>query len=217
MGHIIAEQPDMLKDSVYNAIRTRIITQDLPPGSRINEKQFMDEYGIGKTPLREVFFRLQYDGLIRRFPRSGTIVAPLDFGELRDAAEIRLALEGLVGDLAAKLITVEQLEAMRRHTDLLERTSREGVHAEYVITEAQLHGMLYAATRNEKLRQTITEQQSLFSRIWFSIERTPGDLEPQVADWRNICAALAERDARRVVQINKQHFKTFYNHLKAIF
>ena len=106
MGHIIAEQPDMLKDSVYNAIRTRIITQDLPPGSRINEKQFMDEYGIGKTPLREVFFRLQYDGLIRRFPRSGTIVAPLDFGELRDAAEIRLALEGLVGDLAAKLITV---------------------------------------------------------------------------------------------------------------
>ena len=217
MQQIASEQPEMLKDNVYNAIRTRIITQDLPPGARINEKRFMEEYGIGKTPLREVFFRLQYDGLIRRFPRSGTIVAPIDFVELREAAEIRLALEGLVGDLAARLITAEQLEAMRRHTGLLERTSREGVHAEYVVAEYQLHGMLYEATRNEKLRQTITEQQSLFSRMWFSVERTPVDLEPQVRDWQDICDALASRDARRVVQINKQHFKTFYNHLKAMF
>ena len=212
-----AEQPDMLKDNVYNALRTRIITQELPPGARINEKKLMEEYKIGKTPLREVFFRLQYDGLIRRFPRSGTIVAPIDFGELREAAEIRLVLEGLVGDLATRLITAEQLAAICRHTDLLELTSRSGVHAEYVITESQLHGMLYAATGNEKLRQTITEEQSIFSRMWFSIERTPGDLSAQVADWRNICAALAERNARRVVQINKQHFRTFYNHLKAMF
>lgn len=217
MRNIFIDRPDMFKDNVYNSIRTKIITQEFPPGARINEKQLMEEYGIGKTPLREIFFRLQYDGLIRRFPRSGTIVAPIDFGELREAAEIRLALEGLVGDLASKQITFEQLEAMRRHTDLLEQTARGGVHAEYVITEAQLHGMLYAATRNEKLRQTITEQQSLFSRIWFSIERTPGDLAPQVDDWRNICDALAERDARRVAQINRQHFRTFYNYLKSIF
>lgn len=217
MPYIATEQPELFKDNVYNAIRTRIIVQDLPPGARINEKQLMDEYGIGKTPLREVFFRLQYDGLIRRFPRSGTIVAPIDFGELREAAEIRLALEGLVGDLAARLISAEQLAAMRRHTDLLEHTSREGVHAEYVMAESQLHGMLYAATHNEKLWQIIAEQQSLFSRIWFSIERTPGDLAPQVEDWRNICNALAVRDARLVSKINKQHFKTFYNHIKALF
>ena len=57
MPYIATEHSELFKDNVYNAIRTRIIVQDLPPGARINEKQLMDEYGIGKTPLREVFFR----------------------------------------------------------------------------------------------------------------------------------------------------------------
>lgn len=207
----------MLKDSVYDSIKTRIIVQELPPGSRINEKELMEEYNIGKTPLREIFFRLQYDGLIRRFPRSGTIVAPIDFVELRDAAEVRLVLEGLVGDLAARNITAEQLSALHKHIDLLEETTKGGVSDKYVITESELHQMLYSATCNNKLHQTIIEQQSVFARMWFSIERTAPDLSGQVRDWRNIYAALLARDAKRVVQLNKQHFKTFYNFLKTMF
>lgn len=207
----------MNKDEVYDSIKTRIIIQKLQPGSRINEKELMEEYGIGKTPLREVFIRLQLEGLIRRFPRSGTIVAPIDFGELREAAEIRLALESLVGELAAKHITDKQLAVLKKHIDLLEKTSREGIQDKYIITETQLHFMMYDATRNNKLKQTIAEQQGIFSRMWFSIDRSAADLVPQVTDWRNIYKALQKRNTALVVKINVEHFSTFYNHLKTIF
>lgn len=207
----------MQKDAVYESIRTRIITQDLKPGSRINEKELMETYDIGKTPLREIFIRLQLEGLIRRFPRSGTIVAPIDFGELREAAEIRLALESLVGELATRHITAKQLAELKRRIDNLEKASKEGVQAKYIITETQLHLMLYDATRNNKLKAMIAEQQGLFSRMWFSVDRTPDDLVSQVADWRNIYKALQKKDAALVIKINTGHFSTFYNYLKTFF
>ncbi len=207
----------MLKDAVYNSIRTRIITQKMRPGSRINEKQLMDEYEIGKTPLREVFIRLQFEGLIRRFPRSGTIVAPIDFAELREAAEIRVALEGLVAELAAKYITEPQLLALKKHISELSKTAREGILDKYIITETELHFLLYDATRNSKLKQLIAEQQGLFSRMWFSIDRSTSDLALQVKDWVDLCAALEKKDSALAVKINTGHFTTFYNHLKSFF
>lgn len=207
----------MLKDRVYDSIKTRIISQNLAPGQRINEKELMEEYDIGKTPLREVFFRLQHDGLIRRFPRSGTIVSPIDFRELREAAELRLALEGLVGELAAKNISPSELENLDTHIALLEQTAKGGVHSAYILTESTLHGLLYAATHNSKLRVIIAEQQCIFSRMWFSIERSVRDLMPQVQDWRNISLALHKQDAEEVIRINREHFRTFYNYLKSFF
>jgi len=206
----------MLKDDVYSAIKTRIITQDMQPGSRINEKDLMAQYNIGKTPLREVFFRMQREGLIRRFPRSGTIVSPIDFTELRESAEIRLALEGLVGELACRHITAEQLERICRFTDLLDVQIQKGLRDEYIITESGLHALLYESAHNGKLVQTITEQQSLFARMWFSVKRTDLDFAGQVNDWRGICEALQKRDAERVATLNKEHFSTFYNSFKTL-
>lgn len=59
----------------------------------------MAQYNIGRTPLREIFTELQREELIQRFPRSGTIVAPMDFNQLKEATEIRIPLEGVVGEL----------------------------------------------------------------------------------------------------------------------
>lgn len=211
------QEARVYKDEVYDAIKTSIIIQEMRPGMRINEKELMAKYDIGKTPLREVFFRLQREGLIRRFPRSGTIVAPIDFAEIREAAEIRLALEGLVGELACNNITDDELEELRRHIDLLEEAARGGVRGEYVITESQLHALLYQATHNSKLVQTITEQQSLFARMWFSVLRTSRDLGNQVKDWRSLYKALRAKDREKVIRINKEHFSTFYKSFKTTF
>ncbi len=98
-----------LKDQTYKNIRYRIITQDLSPGHVLKEKQLMQYYNIGRTPMRDIFQQLKNDGLVQIIPQSGTLVAPLDFREFRQIIEVRTALEGLAGTLAAKNITKEQL------------------------------------------------------------------------------------------------------------
>lgn len=207
----------MLKERVYQSIKNRIIVQDMKPGDRLNEKELMEEYDIGKTPLREIFFRLQHDGLIRRFPRSGTIVAPIDFKELRDAAEIRLALEGLVARLAARRVTSAVLEKMESLIRIMEDNAAAGVNEEFISAETSLHTLLYDTADNKRLKDFITEQHSLFARMWFSTERTHPDLMGQIADWKKLYKALREGDENKADKVNRMHFDTYYTHLKSVF
>ena len=207
----------MLKEQVYQTLKHRIIFQDMQPGTRLNEKTIMQEYAIGKTPLREVFLRLQRDGLIRRFPRSGTIVAPIDFKELRDAAEVRLTLEGLVGTLACRRATPAILSRMQELIAVMEDRMKDGVSEEFIVAETSLHAMLYDMTDNDTLKAIVAGQHNLFTRLWFSAERTGLYLAGQVEDWQNLCDALAAHDESRACETNRRHFHTSYNHLRAHF
>ena len=60
------------KRVAYENLRYRIITQQLAPGEQLKDKELMEHYAIGRTPLREGFLELQNAGLIKRLPRSGT-------------------------------------------------------------------------------------------------------------------------------------------------
>ena len=205
------------KDAVYQALRHRLVIQDLKPGARLSEKALMQEYGIGKTPLREVFFRLQRDGLIRRFPRSGTIVAPIDFKELRDIAEVRLSLEGLAAALACRRMTPAVLERMREMVQSMQQELPFGPTEAFLSAETALHATLYSVAGNDKLQGILTEQQSLFARLLASAERSGLALSGQVEDWRELCKALAEKHESRARELNLRHFQGFYNHLRLHF
>jgi len=61
-----------LKKETYESLRYRIITNDFQSGQQLYEKELMQEYGIGRTPLREIFQELQRNGLIEIIPKLGT-------------------------------------------------------------------------------------------------------------------------------------------------
>jgi len=206
----------MPKDEVYNAIKQQILLGHYKPGDLLIERVLMEEYKIGKTPLREVFFRLLHDGLIRRYSRIGTIVAPIDTQRLNDVAEIRLHLEGIAARLAVKRISDKTLEAMRAALQKMEEAANEGRNECFAAEDANLHNMLYAATGNVVLKEFIEEQYNLFARIWFAMERTPMDLTEQLNHWKSIYQALREKDEEKAVASNTKHFEDYFKHLKSM-
>ena len=115
-----------LKEDVYKNLKYRIIMKQLEPGSVMNEKSLMEEYGIGRTPLREIFIRLQNEGLIQRFPRSGTIVAPMDFNQLKEITAIRIPLEGVVGELVVDRISEKQIGRLKEIFKKVEDVEKSG-------------------------------------------------------------------------------------------
>lgn len=206
-----------IKEHVYQDLTHRIISQELKPGERLNEKDIMQQYGVGKTPLREVMLLLQVDGLIRKFPRSGTIVAPIDFIELREAAEIRLALEQIVGEVVVDRISPPEIEKLEILSAELTEASKNGLSAHFIATESKLHSTLYSGCRNSKLTKLLNEQQHVFARMWYSFERSSGDLQSQVRDWQEICTALKTKNKEIMRTVYQEHFRTFYKTLKNFF
>ncbi len=88
-----AEVPGTAVDRVYLDLRERIVAFDLPPGATLSRNDLASEYSVSQTPVREALQRLEQDGLIRIFPQSKTVVAPIDQEQLDETHFLRVAVE----------------------------------------------------------------------------------------------------------------------------
>ena len=48
-------------EKAYTQIKKKIVTTEMPPGSVINEAQLMEEFALGRTPIREAIKQLQME------------------------------------------------------------------------------------------------------------------------------------------------------------
>ena len=98
-----------MNTEIYQAIKKRIVFMEYEPGQLLDEKAFAKEFGVSRTPVREVLLRLQYEKLLEIIPRGGIFVKRIDFQEMRDVYLTRILIEGEEAKLATINITQEQL------------------------------------------------------------------------------------------------------------
>jgi len=205
------------KEETYQNLRDRIITNELPPGQRLNEKELMIEYKIGRTPLREIFFHLREEGLIEIIPQVGTQVSRIDIREVRNIIEVRRWLEQLVGQLAAERITPAQLDQLRaiiQEVEALDRQNKATIDAlnHY---DTQFHLILYQATQNKALEEMLPKLLSKIARFWYYLGFQVTEFLDHFNELRDLIAALENRDADGVQNTLNVHFDHFVEKVKA--
>jgi len=195
------------KDETYKNLRYRIITHDLRPMESLSDKDLMDHYDLGRTPLREVMLQLQRDGLIQRFSRSGTVVSPVDIHIYKQTIEIRIVLEGLAGELAAERISEEQLEALRQILKQVRELGEKDHEnfSELMQSEFDFHNLIYKSTQNLKLRDFLRELHGISARFWHYQMFSKQELLDQFIDHRKVLGALEKRDGRQAGEAMKDH------------
>ena len=78
-----------LQIQAYQAIRNQIIYSELPPGSKISEKNLEDYLKIGRTPIREALIKLRQENLVYTIPQSGTYISQIDLEKASNARFVR--------------------------------------------------------------------------------------------------------------------------------
>jgi GntR family transcriptional regulator, rspAB operon transcriptional repressor len=81
------------RDRTVDALRRRIISLDLKPGSPLSENELSAELGISRTPVRESLILLREEGLVQIFPQRGSFVSRVDPERVAEAQFIREAIE----------------------------------------------------------------------------------------------------------------------------
>lgn len=122
------EDPKPSQAQIHRDLREEILLLDLPPGTRLREVHLAHRFGVSRTPIRQVLFRLEFEGLVEIGEGRGAQVSALDPKSTRDTWALRLSLAHLVGDyvrLPAPPQVVEtvidiraELESVRRSKDL---------------------------------------------------------------------------------------------------
>ena len=94
-----------LKDRATTLIRGKLLSGDLPPGSRLSEVAMANDFGISRTPVREAMVQLYAEGLVDQLPRYGWFVRAPDRAELIELYELRELLESHAAACAASAST----------------------------------------------------------------------------------------------------------------
>jgi DNA-binding GntR family transcriptional regulator len=136
-------------DHVYSALRERILSGDLPRGTKLRQASLAEELGVSRTPLREALRRLATEGLVEFSPNRGATVSELDFGDMRHAWSARVALEPGAARLAAERRDEASIAAMRDAIDQ-QRAAAADKDASFAANRA-FHLALAAASGNPHL------------------------------------------------------------------
>lgn len=99
---------------IYRTIKDRILFLEYTPGQILNENILAEEFGVSRTPLREVFNRLEWEQLVKILPRTGTMVIEIEFQKMLNVFQIRFEIEELAGMLAGEHITDDHLEKIEK-------------------------------------------------------------------------------------------------------
>lgn len=81
------------RSTVYDELRRRVVSLELPPGSPVSENEIAAELGVSRTPVREAMIMLVQDGLVQVFPKVGSFVTRVDLARVTDSQFVREAVE----------------------------------------------------------------------------------------------------------------------------
>lgn len=209
----------MNKEEAYEELRVQIITNGVAPGEILKEKDLMAQLAIGRSPLREILFRLQEENLIKPLPRLGYMVTTLDIFQVRELVELRRELEGYAGYLAAQRITTEQLEDLRT---IIREAETETAETQNVcnITEyfdTRFHGLLYQATGNQKLMKILQDLHIVMLRIWFHVGLGAIGFAHQARNLYKVLEALEQKEPENARSAMEDHVDIYAAQIKEKF
>lgn len=198
-----------LVDQVYEKLRERIITFEIPFGSKLNVSKLQEEYGVSSTPVREALNRLLNDGLIEFENNVGARVIDFTPDDVRQIQELSYAYEIVA---ARNALRSGNIQAM---ADEIEQYIEEYRHSTNVVDSCRcikdILDVFYKNADNDRLLAGVSSINGLDSILHslFAIPREQGGSGGQyhsgIVYFERIHEAVLAGDFTRVCDALEEH------------
>lgn len=200
--------------AVYEVLRRKVLTMELPPGAALSENELAASLGVSRTPVRESLILLSEEGLVQVFPKIGSFVSRVDPAKVADAQFLREAvelasLEDLPPELDPELVA--ELEAN------LERQRRPGIDLEefFALDEAFHHGLLRLSGHANAWATVVAAKGHLdrARRLGLYDADSPGEFAAQHVE---IFQAVRRGDAALARAAMRRHLRAVFEDVERI-
>jgi DNA-binding GntR family transcriptional regulator len=193
-----------LTAQVYEILKERILSRELPPGTRLKHIELATRFGVSSTPVREAIQQLENDGLVETFPYRGSVVKQLSAKDIRDIYDVRVALESLAVRLAASRLADEHLEELEKHVNNYERSFETGDRTLGLEADLAFHELLLTASGNPVL---LSMANNLVNRIQLfrEVDWDQAIKRPSLNGHRLILEALREGNGDKAAKLMSEH------------
>lgn len=216
-----------IQNDIIGKIRDFINFKNLEPGDKLpSERMLSERFGVSRNNLREAIQTLEFYGLLKSIPQSGTFVAnigvvalngmiadilSLDDPDFKSLVETRILLELKTVRLAARRRTKAQLKHMK---DALEAYTEKTLNGEDAVQEDLLFHLAIAKASGNSTMNT------------FMLIITPGIItnfakyhvcdEDQaylaIGEHKAIYEAIEKGDPGAAKDEMKKHFRSLYKY-----
>jgi DNA-binding GntR family transcriptional regulator len=160
-------------EDVYDQLKQDIADFKRVPGDRFTEMALCERFGVSRTPIRQALYRLQQEGYVEVFFRSGWRVLPFDFEKYEQLYDLRMVLESA----AVQRLCEQRTEGMRRALQelaliwLVPVADRSQDGKQVGVWDEAFHCALVAAAGNQEMARVhrdITEKIRIIRRMDFT-------------------------------------------------
>lgn len=205
---------------IYQEIKRRILFLDYVPGEMLNEKNMAAEFGVSRTPVREVLLRLEWEKLLTIIPRAGIMVSKVEFHQLRDVFQTRAPLEGLLARLAAARITPEQINRLNRIKDECKQIQMSRSRKALLEVDMAFRDIYHEAAQNDSLKELSDHLYFQTQRLWHLIfDKMDFNLllDDEFEYMRRSIAIFKDKDLDKAEAYRKEVIFTDLNRVRNIF
>ncbi|HUB94868.1 MAG TPA: GntR family transcriptional regulator [Stellaceae bacterium] len=200
--------PETRSDALRRQLADEIITGQLRPGERLDERELAARFGLSRTPVREALRQLAAIGLADLRPHRGVIVARPDDSHLAETFELMADLESLCTRYAAmRMSATERRELEACHLSSGEFV-RRGDRERYAAHNTELHELIYRGSHNRVLEQTaqaLRRRLAPYRRGQFAML---GRLALSFAEHDRVVSAIVRGDAASAAAAMHAHVAT---------
>lgn len=195
-------------DTIYKQILERICLLEHPPGAMLSENALASEYGVSRSVMRRVLWKLEQDGLINISKGSGAVVTAVDIKSLKEVYVVRQKLIELVGELRPARIAddiMTNLETLLQQTRQIRDQYDPRALARLYYA---FHLEMLKTIRNTFLKEITGKLYHRTARVWLQL--LPDlDWEEEVDlmadEIQRVLEALPNDDMPTVAEVRREH------------
>jgi phosphonate utilization transcriptional regulator len=187
-------------------LERQIVSGEIAVGAKLNEVDIAHALGVSRGPVREAFRALDQAGLVRVEKNRGVFVREVTLEEANQIYEVRAALEGLIGKLAARRIDTEETEQLRAVVKKMAAQDRVRKPEAYFALNVEFHDILARAARNAALLthyRRVVNELDLYRRE--TISRSTENIPISTREHEVIVAAVAKGDEKLAERLLTEH------------
>jgi DNA-binding GntR family transcriptional regulator len=193
-----------IRELVTNAVREKIVTGELPPGTVLLQRDLAATFGVSREPVRHALAVLEAEGLILSRPRRPVVVAPITVRNIDDVYEVRAELDALTARRSARsAVAREGLAAAL--PSLFPRSPGASLTADQLThRDRDFHRAIYAAADNRVALEFFDSRWVVVGRV-MALIASSDYLETAWNEHRLIMDAICAGDEDRAAELSKSH------------
>ncbi|BBU32104.1 GntR family transcriptional regulator (plasmid) [Burkholderia sp. THE68] len=192
----ISKAREKSTDTVYQALRERILSNDLRPGTQMLEQELVEMFGVSRTPVREALIRLQNEHLVQIIPRHGMRVRNVSMADIEEVFQVQTSLEATAAAaIAARKPGARELKALEKTCTEMDRAFAKQDRDAWSAAREAFYMRLIELSDNPRLTQIVGECSDQVRRVRELTLRLIDLDESQAQALRAIVEALRQGDA----------------------